>query len=74
VAPGLTSTGELVNRAARKTALRGAPPSELRRLILTCGTYGAWPGVRRAGVFSAEPGADAGPGAAKRRRLIITKA
>jgi hypothetical protein len=27
-----------------------------------------WPGVRRAGLSEAEPGADAGPGAAQRRR------
>jgi hypothetical protein len=29
-----------------------------------------WPGVRRAGLGKAEPGADAGPSAAVRRRLI----
>jgi hypothetical protein len=29
-----------------------------------------WPGVRRAGRSTAEPGADGGPGAAQRRRLI----
>ena len=28
-----------------------------------------WPGVRQAGLVKAEPGADAGPGAAQRRRL-----
>jgi hypothetical protein len=29
-----------------------------------------WPGVRQAGLVKAEPGADAGPGAAQRRRLM----
>jgi hypothetical protein len=29
-----------------------------------------WPGVRRAGRSTAEPAADAGPGAVQRRRLI----
>jgi hypothetical protein len=28
-----------------------------------------WPGVRQAGLVKAEPGADAGPGAAQRSRL-----
>jgi hypothetical protein len=30
-----------------------------------------WPGVRQAGLVKAEPGADAGPGAAQRRRLTM---
>src|SRR5215472_16682585 len=34
------------------------------------GSLPVWPGVRRAGPAKAEPGADAGPGAAQRRRLI----
>ena len=32
-----------------------------------------WPGVRQAGLVKAEPGADAGPGAAQRRRLILIR-
>ncbi len=30
---------------------------------LSCGRCGVWPGVRRAGLSEAEPGADAGPAA-----------
>jgi hypothetical protein len=34
------------------------------------GSQRVWPGVRRAGLPRQSPGADAGPGAAQRRRLI----
>jgi hypothetical protein len=43
--------------------------NEQGRVSGVCG----WPGVRQAGLVKAEPGADAGTGAAQPRRLIYVR-
>ena len=53
--------------AAKTAAL---PLTDCRVSLLKDATLAVWPGVRRAGRSTAEPGADAGPAAPQAPRLI----